>query len=77
MYQHGLREAQALDVLFASFWLSAGGTLAVVKVEKLRIGHGLPIAFALAVLIVKGNDIIPAIVRSALLPLVRRLNELE
>lgn len=34
-------------------------------------------ARALAVLIMEGNDMIPAIVRSALLPLVRRLNELD
>jgi transposase len=34
-------------------------------------------ARALAVLIVESNDMIPATVRSALLPLVRRLNELD
>ncbi|WP_245467218.1 MULTISPECIES: hypothetical protein [unclassified Mesorhizobium] len=32
---------------------------------------------ALAVLIMESNDMIPAIVRSALLPVVRRLNELD
>lgn len=34
-------------------------------------------ARALAVLITEGNDMIPAIVCSALLPVVRRLNELD
>lgn len=34
-------------------------------------------ARALAVLIMEGNDMIPAIVRSALFPVVRRLNELD
>lgn len=34
-------------------------------------------ARALALLVVEGNDMIPAVVRSALLPVVRRLNELD
>ncbi|WP_292649084.1 hypothetical protein [Mesorhizobium sp.] len=34
-------------------------------------------ARALAMLIVEGNYMIPAVVRSALLPVVRRLNELD
>lgn len=34
-------------------------------------------ARALPMLIVEGNDMIPAVVRSALLPVVRRLNELD
>jgi len=34
-------------------------------------------ARALAVLIMEGNDMVPAIVRSALSPVVRRLNELD
>lgn len=34
-------------------------------------------ARALAILIMEGNDMIPAIVRSALMPVVRRLNELD
>lgn len=39
--------------------------------------RGLRNARALAVLIVEGNDMMPAIVRAALLPVVHRFNELD
>ena len=44
---------------------------------RIIAAQGLNNARALAVFIMEGNDIIPAIVSSALSPLVRRLNELD
>lgn len=51
-------------MLFASFWRSSRGILSLIEVERHRIGHSLPIVFALNPIIKLASDGINALVNA-------------